>query len=424
MKKLFILFSILTLSSSCESEILVGLFQQPLTDTGENKTSITDEKEVVVEYLELSNNMSASIVLGQSDFTSNQRNQDDTSIAKANSLSAAEGVFSDYKNDRLLIADRSNHRVLIYSTYPNINNQTADYVLGQPDLTSNSSNNGGRSAQSLGSPREVVWNGSELFVSDTANNRTLVWTGFPTGTHQPADFVYGQTDFTSGTSNSGGISASSIESFFAHSVHATENYVYSVEHGTDRVKIHPLPVTSNFEAATHVIGRPNFTSKGAASTSTGLNSPIDVWSDDQYIIIADRGNNRVVIHNSFPSLNTGEQHDVVVGQVDFNSNSSNQGASPDANTLSNPHAVFYDGKRLYIADSGNHRVLVFNSMPTSNNASADYVIGQQDFTSNSDNQGGSVNANTLNKPTDVDYDIDCGCLIITDQQNHRVLIYK
>ena len=55
------------------------------------------------------------------------------------------------------------------------------------------------------------------------------------------------------------------------------------------------------------------------------------------------------------------------------------------------HQVFFlDGTKLFIADTRNNRVLIYNSIPTENNASADVVIGQPDMVSNSANQGGDV----------------------------------
>jgi len=48
-------------------------------------------------------------------------------------------------------------------------------------------------------------------------------------------------------------------------------------------------------------------------------------------------------------------------------------------SLENPSSVeLFDGK-LYVADSGNNRVLIWNTFPSGNNVSADVVIGQPDF---------------------------------------------
>src|SRR3989304_7771817 len=89
---------------------------------------------------------------------------------------------------------------------------------------------------------------------------------------------------------------------------------------------------------------------------------------------------------------------LVVGQQNFTSGSANQGGSAAANTLQSPVSAVVTGSKLIMSESANNRVLIFNSIPTTNNASADVVIGQPDFTSNSTNQGGSAAANTLNSP--------------------------
>ena len=96
---------------------------------------------------------------------------------------------------------------------------------------------------------------------------------------------------------------------------------------------------------------------------------------------------------SYAGLKNGMDADVVVGQPDFASNSTTN--PPRANTLGVPRGVYFDGKRLFIGDDDNNRVLIYNSIPSSNNASADVVIGQQNFSSNAINQGGGPRANTL-----------------------------
>src|SRR6201999_4188827 len=54
-----------------------------------------------------------------------------------------------------------------------------------------------------------------------------------------------------------------------------------------------------------------------------------------------------------------------------------------AATLSFPRYAFSDGKRLFIADGGNDRVLVYNTIPTTNGVSADVILGEPDeFTDN------------------------------------------
>ena len=54
-----------------------------------------------------------------------------------------------------------------------------------------------------------------------------------------------------------------------------------------------------------------------------------------------------------------------------------------------PQSVFIQGGKLYVADQGSNRILVWKSIPTLSGQPADYAIGQPDLTS-----GGTVlNAN-------------------------------
>src|SRR5699024_8126784 len=111
------------------------------------------------------------------------------------------------------------------------------------------------------------------------------------------------------------------------------------------------------------------------TTKFNLRHPTAVWSDGSRLVIADTGNNRVLIFNSIPTSN-GAAADVVVGQPNFTSG----GSSTSRDTLSGPKGVYASNNQLIVADTGNNRVLVFDSFPTSNQPDADEVLGQNDFT--------------------------------------------
>ena len=49
--------------------------------------------------------------------------------------------------------------------------------------------------------------------------------------------------------------------------------------------------------------------------------------------------------------------------------------------MQNPVSVTTDATHMYVADLGQSRVLIFNTIPTTNGASADVVVGQPDFVS-------------------------------------------
>ena len=75
------------------------------------------------------------------------------------------------------------------------------------------------------------------------------------------------------------------------------------------------------------------------------------------------------------------QATVVLGQPNFTTTTENLAATPT--TLRLPTAVASDGVHLVVADTNHNRVLIWNRIPTTNNAPADVVVGQPNFTSTS-----------------------------------------
>ncbi|HMV42339.1 MAG TPA: hypothetical protein PLP33_10805 [Leptospiraceae bacterium] len=77
------------------------------------------------------------------------------------------------RSNGLYVADGGNNRVLYFPE----NSTTATIVFGQNDsFTSNTANNGGRSALSLNNPRGVcIDSAGGLYVIDDDNNRVLYY---------------------------------------------------------------------------------------------------------------------------------------------------------------------------------------------------------------------------------------------------------
>jgi len=57
------------------------------------------------------------------------------------------------------------------------------------------------------------------------------------------------------------------------------------------------------------------------------------------------------------------------------------GGIPTAKSMRGPQGVWIQNGKLFVADTQNHRVLIFNSIPTANGAAADLVLGQKSLTS-------------------------------------------
>lgn len=109
---------------------------------------------------------------------------------------------------------------------------------------------------------------------------------------------------------------------------------------------------------------------------------------------------------------------VVVGQADFAGTAPNQGGAAAANTLSLPYGnPLVDNGRLFVGDSMNNRVLAFNALPTVNNANADFVLGQPDFTTTTQ----ATTRSGMFGPLSV---AAGGKMVVADSANNRVLIYN
>src|SRR6185436_19577299 len=111
---------------------------------------------------------------------------------------------------------------------------------------------------------------------------------------------------------------------------------------------------------------------------SALRLPTSVATDGVHVVVADTNHNRVLIWNRIPTINN-QAADVVVGQENFTP-STLTGQVPTAKSMRGPQGVWIVNGKLYVADTQNNRVLVYNRIPTANGAAADVVLGQPDFT--------------------------------------------
>ncbi len=358
----------------------------------------------VTVYAELKTAQAADVVIGQANFTSNAQPSPPT----ARSLASPDGcTFCD--GQRLFIPDSNNNRVLIYNSIPTTNNAPADIVIGQTNFTSSAATT---TRTGLSYPGNVFYDGKKLFIPEYGNSRVLIYNSLPTTNGAPADVVIGQADFTHGTANQGG----TVKAYTLNKptgVFSDGKRLFIADYLNNRVLIYNSIPTSNNASADVVIGQASFTTSTATATRTGLSTTADVYYDGKRLFVMDAGNNRVLIYNSIPATN-GAPADVVVGQVNFTNNSS----AVTQTGLNFSCSVLSDGKRLFVGDYNNSRVLVYNSIPTTNGAAADIVLGQTNFTSSGTTP---VTASSLNFPY---VRSDGKRLIVTDYGNNRILIYK
>ena len=370
-------------------------------------------------------NESADNVIGQQNMTSSSLNQGaGVGNVDGTKLYMPRNPFFD--GSKFFVVDRGNNRVLIYNSIPTSDNASADVVIGQASLASGGSANQGGSVDlnKLNQPASVFSDGTKLIITDSYNNRVLIYNSIPTTNNANADVVIGQQNMTSDSANQGGaVGANTLNN--PSGIFYTGKQLLISDYDNNRVLIYNSLPTANDANADIVIGQQNMTSNsanqgGAVSAST-LDAPIGIFFNGKKLFIADEFNNCVLVYNSIPTANNASA-DVIIGQPNATSNSTNQGGAASASTLYYPTNVFSYGPKLLVADILNDRVLIYNSIPTANNASADVVIGQQNMTSDSANQGGAVGANTIYNPRGAI--VADQKLIVGDLQNNRVLIYN
>ncbi|HYG78197.1 MAG TPA: PKD domain-containing protein [Planctomycetota bacterium] len=294
----------------------------------------------------------------------------------------------------------------------------ADAVLGQPNFLESSSFADGQSPRSLYFPLDVAVNPTtgRLWVCDTENYRVLSWPNAAAfADGQGADFVLGQPDLYS----TGSRSTVDDKTMYPYSVAVdARGNVYVADYENNRVLEFDDPITTD-AVADRVFGQPDFTTSTPNTGGLGpasLSSPQDVAVDgDGRLYVADTSNHRVLIYSSPLISNVA---DGVLGQPGFASNTANNGGV-SAKSLSTPYGLGLDASgRLYVADTFNHRVLGYDT-PLTIGAAANRVFGQSTFDSNMANAGG-ISAGSLSRPVAVCVSAT-GELYISDSRNNRVL---
>jgi uncharacterized protein (TIGR03437 family) len=190
---------------------------------------------------------------------------------------------------------------------------------------------------------------------------------------------------------------------------------------------------------TRAIGQDDLT-HGAPNLIEGreFNGPIALALDTSVsppaLYVSDLLNNRVLGFKNALSFANGQKADIVIGQLDFLSNTA-QGPGSVANGgrstgLAVPTGLTTDSKgNLYVVDTGNNRILRFPKPFSNPNQFPDLVIGQTSFNTNGANTGGA-SAKTLQLTNGTSplaaylaFDLQ-GNLWVADAGNNRVLRYN
>ena len=277
-------------------------------------------------------------------------------------------------------------------------------------------------ADTLFGPRGATLGASlsdPLFVSDTGHHRLLGWHRAPREDFTPADLVFGQPDFMSEGRNARRETGPS-----------TLNVPTGVAIGSGVLAVGDawnhrvllwfgVPETSN-RPPDVVLGQADFTTglanRGASASGVDtLNWCYGVAIQDGRLFVADAGNRRVLIWNGIPEVN-GAPADLVLGQPDFTTRDDRG----DASGMRWPHAVTTADGRLVVADAGTNRIMIWHRLPAVNGAPCDVVLGQASLDGTDHNRGAyDPGAATLSMPYGVA--TLAGRLVVADTANSRLL---
>ena len=345
------------------------------------------------------NGQAASLVMGQANFASN------VTAVTASGMTVPTGVAISAAGF-VYVSEQNNSRVLGFAGQPTTNFEAATTVLGQNVFTSPAA---GSTADAVNQAHGVSSAGTQLFVSDFGNHRVLIFNSLTTGAS--AAVAIGQA--STGAPVDPGASVTATTMRFPYGVFVSGTKIAIADGSFNRVSLFNSIPSSSGAAMSFVIGQLDKTS--GASGSTRMNSPRAVWTDGTKILVADGGNHRVLIWNSWPTAD-GVLPNLVLGQTTINGITSNSGGL-SASSLAQPEGVFSNGTEVFVTDSANNRVLIWNTWPTTNKQPADLVLGQPDFTT----AGTGTTATTLNGPRKLFY--QSPNLYVADSGNHRVLIF-
>ena len=329
----------------------------------------------------LPNHAPAELVFGQENFTVGAPNEGSGPGPTTLFDPAAVAVSAE---GAMFIADPSNRRVLMFRQVPDRMFARADVALGQPSLFE-----GGDTGEPerFISPEFVSVGAGMLAVTDSAANRVLIYPTLPADDAARPTIVVGQANFDVLDPD-----CSQSRLNLPRAAYITPDGKLIVADGANsRVLIWaevPRPDEPGKDANV-VLGQPDGFEACAPNGGAGtvpargtLRFPQAVWSDGTRLAVADTLNHRVLIWDQL-TMQSGQEPDRVLGQPNFDSAAIVN--PPDRHTLASPNAIAFDGRFFAVADGADNRVLLWDGWPSRDGQPADAVIGQVDFLHGTEN---------------------------------------
>lgn len=397
----------------------------------------------------------ADLVIGQRDFfsTGPQGPGRQFSTLPSSGLTGPSGLVTD-SSGNLYVVDSGNDRILRFNKPFSQSGQILpDMVIGQPNFTSRFANTGGLSEKTIATnsdanrsdcsnncfdARLAFDSSGNLWFTDTLNNRVLRYRAADLcagcGNGPGADLVLGQSDFVTNSYNNptNDVKNANVLRTPAGIAFDSGGHLF-VSDSLNRVLVYTPPFT-NGKPAARFLGIFMPQQQGQNPTPDSIfNNPEGVIALGDRIGVNDLGNNRIMIFRPFDQWSSdmlSQQAQFVIGQADFTTRLANRGQPESgANTLQAPFGATLSNGELYVADTGNHRVLVFPQLPTGNFADATRVLGQVAMNYHAPDlvearglnlvAGGSADSGIA-----IDVKTDPPHLYVADTYNNRVLGYR
>lgn len=175
------------------------------------------------------NHQAAASVLDQPDFTTN------TAGSTASKFNRPENAVVDPVSNKVFVIELNNNRVVRFTSAAAMTSgATAEAVLGQPDFATVTS---GTTQSKLKLPQGLATDSNNrLYVADFNNSRVLIFNNAGTAANgAPAAVILGQPDFTTGTANTGGISAVSMFNPVSMTYDQNSNSLFVADYSNNRV---------------------------------------------------------------------------------------------------------------------------------------------------------------------------------------------
>lgn len=389
-------------------------FNVSVTD---NSTSSTVNSSIVITSAKPADSLLGQIDGSQNPVWGNYSRNNSTPNRNAIGFEYPQAIVTDTVNHRLFVGEcGSRISVFNLNSSNKLVDKVADYVIGQPDLSSSAYDSNATDEKTINCVEGMAFDSVRqlLFVSDSYNSRILIFDVSSMSDGKSASYVLGQTNFTSTASNP---TAQNTLSYAADLEYdqATKR-LYVADSYNYRVLIFDTTTLSNNMNAAYVLGQPDFSSNGWGTSSTNMDTPYGIAIDGNKLFIADSSNCRVLVYD-ISSISNGMAASNVLGQPNFTAHSCSN-VTNNSLTYPNDITINKNNHNLFVSDS-NNRVLVFDTSSITDGMAARAVLGQGSFTGS----GYGHSRYSINGPYGLYSDDQNMMLYVSDTNNHRVVQY-